>query len=405
MTVIEATYRIVTPMFCAGAKQEEAELRLSSFKGALRFWWRSLMWGKVRDCHELREREAELFGASDQRFGQSKVQLRFLQRNIDKISKPPEVFENGQLVGAHYLAYGVMEAFASARKGTKAGQLTRAMIASGTFTIECRLGPHADDARASELEQALIFIGSVGGLGSKSRKGLGSLTITRLKRDGREIQVDPDPSERVRKALGPITEGLPDWSAWSTSSRLVRVETPGGKRPVELLDLLGRELVHFRSWGKNAKVLGIPAERNFPHDHDLWKSGGEAGQYPYRAAFGLPHNYGKGPKNQVTPQHHERRASPLFIHIDQAGDRSDPVAILAFLPAAFLPEGESLKAFGHHAHIQWSGEFWFPIHAYLDRLVSDGSRPRHRPGYDRFPAGKQWWKKQTELTAKEVSLV
>ncbi|HID77150.1 MAG TPA: type III-B CRISPR module RAMP protein Cmr1, partial [Planctomycetaceae bacterium] len=49
MTVFEATYRIVTPMFCAGADEQRAELRLPSFKGALRFWWRSLMWGQVKD--------------------------------------------------------------------------------------------------------------------------------------------------------------------------------------------------------------------------------------------------------------------------------------------------------------------------------------------------------------------
>ena len=36
---IQATYRIVTPMFCGGAEQQ-AEFRLASFKGVLRFWWR-----------------------------------------------------------------------------------------------------------------------------------------------------------------------------------------------------------------------------------------------------------------------------------------------------------------------------------------------------------------------------
>ena len=47
--LIRATYRIVTPMFCGGAEQQ-AEFRLASFKGVLRFWWRALMWGLSKKC-------------------------------------------------------------------------------------------------------------------------------------------------------------------------------------------------------------------------------------------------------------------------------------------------------------------------------------------------------------------
>ncbi|HPU57120.1 MAG TPA: type III-B CRISPR module RAMP protein Cmr1, partial [Verrucomicrobiota bacterium] len=47
MKTLTATYRIVTPMFLGGANPEsQAELRISSIKGALRFWWRALMWGR-----------------------------------------------------------------------------------------------------------------------------------------------------------------------------------------------------------------------------------------------------------------------------------------------------------------------------------------------------------------------
>ena len=43
-TEVIATYRVVTPIFCAGADQQLAELRIPSFKGVLRFWWRALAW-------------------------------------------------------------------------------------------------------------------------------------------------------------------------------------------------------------------------------------------------------------------------------------------------------------------------------------------------------------------------
>lgn len=47
-TTIEADYRAVTPVFCSGADpNKDAELRLSSFKGILRFWWRALAWSST----------------------------------------------------------------------------------------------------------------------------------------------------------------------------------------------------------------------------------------------------------------------------------------------------------------------------------------------------------------------
>ncbi len=46
MTVINATYRIVTPMFIGNAEQKADSVRPPAIKGALRFWWRALNWGR-----------------------------------------------------------------------------------------------------------------------------------------------------------------------------------------------------------------------------------------------------------------------------------------------------------------------------------------------------------------------
>ena len=41
-------YRIATPMFLGGENQQAdaTQFRNASFKGALRFWWRALNWGR-----------------------------------------------------------------------------------------------------------------------------------------------------------------------------------------------------------------------------------------------------------------------------------------------------------------------------------------------------------------------
>ena len=46
--LIRATYRITTPMFCGEANQQ-AEFRLPSFKGVLRFWWRAIKWTRIEE--------------------------------------------------------------------------------------------------------------------------------------------------------------------------------------------------------------------------------------------------------------------------------------------------------------------------------------------------------------------
>ena len=57
----------ITPMFLSGADQSKAELRVASIKDFLRFWWRALQ--AESDINELRERESQIFGSSDEKKG------------------------------------------------------------------------------------------------------------------------------------------------------------------------------------------------------------------------------------------------------------------------------------------------------------------------------------------------
>ena len=290
-TTLEASYRIVTPMFCAGADQQKAELRLASFKGALRFWWRSMMGGKVNDVAGLHQKEAEIFGSSDQKIGQSKVRMRLIN---DAAAKPETSASWTREKGIQYLGYGVMNF---------RGVLTRPMIPGGTFTVQLRLAPNLSDEQREQVQNALILLGSIGGMGSKSRKGFGSLTLTELKKNDQAVELSADPIERIKSSVGTLESNQPDWTAWSKGSRIVRaVRAEGGRQAVDLLDKIGREQVHFRSWGRKGdrdsehKVLGNPSEKNFEDDHDLSKPGLRSKvsiNHPQRIAFGLPHNYGK----------------------------------------------------------------------------------------------------------------
>ena len=383
---IDATYRVATPLFCAGADPNRAELRVPSFKGALRFWWRALAWPRCGgDLQAIRQEENALFGSAGG--GQSRLLMRLApaahaqaigQREVLTVSSTDR---SAVGEGARYLGYGVMEAFASRKKNTKAGQLTRACLrAPLDFTIRIR-GRDLDPQELASLKRALIALGTLGGMGAKGRKGYGSLVLRSLCVDEAEQWRPPRNTAELRKEIGDLrgdgrSSALPAFTAFSDRARHVLLSGPG-KEPVELLDLVGRELVRYRSWGRNGRILGgaVDSEKNFKDDHDLMKRSMPGNSHPRRIAFGLPHNYGSRKDQQVGPFDKEldRRASPLFIHIHQCGDQ--PVAVLSFLPARFLPEGRShISVGGRRVAQRPEEELYRPIHDFLDRLLDPARR-------------------------------
>ncbi|MBN1460124.1 MAG: type III-B CRISPR module RAMP protein Cmr1 [Armatimonadetes bacterium] len=386
-TSIDATYTVVTPLFCAGADPSRPELRLPSFKGVLRYWWRALAWSRCgRDLVAIQKQEDALFGSADG--GQSRLNM-----SLAPASEPPAVPIGTVLTvsptdsrpvgeGARYLGYGVMEAFArrpkDGRPRTEAGQLTRGCLRPPfDFTVQLR-ERDLDDEELASVKDALIAAGTLGGMGAKSRKGYGSLVIRSLVVNGAEHWSAPRVMDDMAQTIGALKRDdgavdLPKLTALSKATRHVLLES-SKKEPLELLDLVGREMMRFRSWGHNGKVLGEDSEKNFKDDHDLMKER-QRKSHPRRIAFGLPHNYGKPKDMQVGPhdEYLDRRASPLFIHIHRCDVA--PVAILSFVPARFLPDGRSdISVGGNKVSQTPENELYRPIHDFLDRLLDPSNR-------------------------------
>ncbi len=398
-TGIEATYRVVTPLFCAGADPKRPELRLPSVKGVLRYWWRALAWSRCRgELQVIRREEDRLFGSAGG--GQARVLMRLASAPEPVPIPVNEVLKVGAGAGvvgagARYLGYGVMEAFSRKNKRTgqrtAAGQLTRACLAPFDFTVQMR-GPDLDEQELTSLRDSLVALGVLGGMGAKSRKGYGSLVLRDLRVNGQARWNTPRSMDELRSAIAALRSDLAygpagsaaEFTALSNRARHVLLSS-AGRRPLELLDLVGRELIRFRSWGRAGKILGgQDSEKNFRDDHDLMKrEPRQRDSHPRRIAFGLPHNYGKQRNTQVGPVDGlDRRASPLFIHIHECGDR--PVAVLSFLPARFLPADRATISVGGSRVRQASEEeLYRPIHDFLDRLLDrNPRRPRQEPFTD-----------------------
>ncbi|MDR1284279.1 MAG: type III-B CRISPR module RAMP protein Cmr1 [Opitutaceae bacterium] len=404
---LTAHFRVVTPMFLGGADPtSEAELRPASIKGALRFWWRALMWNRgINTVAALREREAALFGSSEK--GQAKFLLSI------SMSSMPTKIPNGNVLnktgakaatanmqqndivgdGARYLGYGLMEAFGSSKKNTKAGQLIRPCLAAPfEFTVNIMSRCKTCDA---DIADAIKLLGLLGGLGSRSRRGYGNVTLTQLDVGGK-IWNPPDTIDifihELRKIISPQntnTNGLlPEWTAFAAGhSKVLLLQGTRMTSPLEVLSKMGRDFVLFRSWGHDGKVLGEFREENFRPDHDLMKMHPAYRKtHPQRIVFGLPHNY--APKDgsekakkeaSVNGKEFERRASPLFFHVHQIAPTDIPLGVLTFIPSLFLPEKrDEISVGGTHVPLEQnsSNSFWKPAADFLTRILSaDGEHP------------------------------
>jgi CRISPR-associated protein Cmr1 len=249
-----------------------------------------------------------------------------------------------------------MEAFASREKNTQAGQLMRSCIDEDQrFTVKllCR------DGAEQSVREALIALGLLGGLGSRTRHGMGSVSLTELQQDGKAVWKAPIDREGYSKAIRDLLADKragSDEPPYSAFSQKARVDVLMDKvSPYKVLDGFGLAELMYRSWGKNGKVLGRDREENFKADHDWSKKIRPQGFHPRRVIFGLPHNYGKGPSMEVGPAQHKRRASPLLFHVHALGENSF-IGVSILLRSAFLPAGENINAGGTNvpAKIEWN---------------------------------------------------
>lgn len=244
------------------------------------------------------------------------------------------------------------------------------------------------DQQAEQLEQALLCLGLLGGLGARSRKGLGNLSVQRLK--GGQLSAPTSRQEYIATVkqllITARIAGASDEPPFSAFSELTRIDiSMAGSDAMDLLRSLNTELQMYRSWGKEGQVNGKEAERNFKKDHD-WAydvtDGKKPSELPDRMVFGLPHNYHlssqpKG-KNDVSLNYKggdnidKRRASPLFSHVHQFPD-GNCLLVQTLLQAEFLSPGEKVHINNKVSHTHPEPD-WRIIDKFMNRFSEEQGR-------------------------------
>lgn len=306
-----ATLEVVTPLFLGGADPSSTvELRPPSIKGALRFWWRALAWSRhLGDLKAIQKEEQEIFGAAgDDRacLGQASFGLR-----ARWLAEPNRLAQTGSLSltsgkpGASYLSYGIIN------RGQ--GNSPRPCYQpGGYFELTFQALRCADNQSGfhSSLLDAIKLFGLLGGLGGRSRRGWGSVALTKLEGESGGFQWQaPQNLDQYRDALLSIlgsTDDTPE-ARYGAFGKGARLHVFGvGADALAVLDQLGQAYQAFRR---------EPTNRSF--------------------IFGLPHSRFKGDV--------DRRASPLLFHVHNLNGQFAIAAV--FLRAPFLEQQPCWKEY------------------------------------------------------------
>lgn len=364
----------VTPCFLGGASPEVPEWRAASVRGQLRWWFRAIAGGKLGGQPETtRKLEAAVFGTTNRasaltvrtlgapramskgrRFAHGEPltasQIAALWQDtskptIDRLRLLDDHQKEFPVNPLQYLAYGPVDR----------GQLLRGCFYAGEAAkLELRWSrsPGAD-ARAL-FDLALWAWLNLGGIGSRSRKGFGSLSaigatdeLAPRNREALQGQL----RQKLRALVEPNGPSLPEWTCFSSASRVYL-----GQKTFptwhEALSHLGAWLMAYRRRYGNpsdGRVLGglALAGRDYAWAANPSASGAEV---PDRAGFGLPlaFRFGADKRRETSvllddeKAAEARRASPLLLHVTRLGP-SNYLPVLTYLPARFLPAKQRLR--------------------------------------------------------------
>jgi CRISPR-associated protein Cmr1 len=299
----------VTPIFRGGpapdAIDTDRPFRASAVRGLLRFWWRATR--SHTDPDALRETESTLFGSVfDERAIASKVRVG--------VAGPPSTAARAP-DGGEYALWVVRDR----------SQKLFHDRASATLTVSCPA------ERAPEVRAALTAWLLLGGIGSRTRRGLGA--VDAVHDELRPALSTMDELVAAIAALAP-PEAPRRWASLGGASiawgAAVGDPMQAWKVAVDTMKGLRMSTNHGQT-----RPAGFPVPFNW-HDDDYVDFVAGRRFRSRRAALGLPlqfQSWGGGPRRFMGPQTGGDRApSPIHLRPVRVGDRWYPMMAVLRVP-------------------------------------------------------------------------
>ncbi|MGZ5444631.1 MAG: type III-B CRISPR module RAMP protein Cmr1 [Thermoanaerobaculia bacterium] len=382
MQRITVDVQFVTPCFLGGADPKQtAEWRAESIRGQLRWWFRAVAARHFGfDSEPVRAAEEEVWGSTTRKSAVDIVVEPLKEGALQPKGVPfmntAEGYGKGTINGPVYLGYGLFD-LAALPNGKKGFRTSRPYIQPGTegrFHIIRRgaVTQHEIDALRSWI--------CLGGIGSRSRRGWGSVSLVGVSGiDPHKLACTlPDvvgSSTRRRIDTDDALGQLPESPALSDYTRVCRwnqafEDQSGVEGWRKALHAAGKALIDWRRRYKQGSPPTLDYEWAYGQKNELG--------LPHRVGFGLPLPF--GPPLLLRGVDHDRRASPLLIHIEveRSGGRVKYRPIFTFLPSRFLPAQEQVAFFrkqGDH-YVPSKGVFsvgldqWRIVQGFFDDLTS-----------------------------------
>jgi CRISPR-associated protein Cmr1 len=176
---IELELRLITPMFGGGYKAREVDpllpIRPAAIRGHLRFWWRATAGARYASVADLHKAETELWGGASTKdnpaVGKVALQVHILSAGekasysqVAPESRPKE----GPLHG--YFLFPFQEQ----KKQNIPAAVGRKQVG---FQLHLTLDASLSEAQRAEVRTALKAWIAFGGVGARTRRGCGALTV------------------------------------------------------------------------------------------------------------------------------------------------------------------------------------------------------------------------------------
>ncbi|MBN2885891.1 MAG: type III-B CRISPR module RAMP protein Cmr1 [Chromatiaceae bacterium] len=301
--------KLVTPLYGGGVRAAEVDtampIRAAGIRGQLRFWWR-IVAGPFASPEAIFQREAAIWGGiAGSGPSASHVAVRVKAKPV----QAGQLSAKSQIQGLP--AYGLI---------LDPGADPMLLRPGYSFELSVRCASDLTSQQHDEVQTALRWWASFGGVGARTRRGFGAVQVGSLK---------PVSLEEVTECggrLSVVPSGLKEMEAWETSlKKLQRFRqgpnlgrNPGqGNRP-------GRS--HWPEPDTIRRQTHRHAAKHAP-EHPV------DGVYP-RALFGLPiifhfKDVGEpGDSTLIPDEQRDRMASPLILRPYWTGQKWHPAALL-----------------------------------------------------------------------------
>ncbi|MCY4638524.1 MAG: type III-B CRISPR module RAMP protein Cmr1 [Acidobacteria bacterium] len=322
---VTAHCTLVTPMYGGGVKPGEVDrempIRPSTVRGQLRFWWR-LRYGGGRPSRAVFRDESELWGGiSGDKPQASRVALQVRAAPI----------ESSQLIKSRerrdFPAYSLI---------LDKDDVPDVLAPGYEFDLTLRFDRQTKPAQRTQVVEALRWWASFGGVGARTRRGLGAVAVTSDVADVKPVSREEVAERGGELSLQPRAEPITAWKRAVEALRDFRQGPGVGRNPGSRPNRPGRS-----RWPESDAIRRLTGQWTPRHEprhpvEDL---------YP-RAAFGLPMVFHfkdrddpKGPNDKgptLVPKAPEgssakdpdRMASPLILRPYFDGAGYCPLALL-----------------------------------------------------------------------------